>query len=192
MKIGIDFDGVILDSQRNINFYADFWSTFELKKSKLKDEDLEQECCFGWTKEEKKRFFDKHYDKISKNSEFIVGAKEILTILKNEGHELYLVTARGQLGEEETNLAKEKLDELGVEFDMLCWSSVDKVSKCKELGINVMIDDNPKNVEQFKDEENIKVLYFQDNFARSVDMKNVIKVDSWMDIYQEIFKLSKI
>ena len=190
-KIYIDFDGVILDSQRNINFYADYWSTFQLKKSKLNDEDLEQECCFGWTKEEKTRFFDECYEKISKESSFIVGAKEILEKLKEEGHELFLVTARGQYGEKEIAVAEDKLANLGVNFNQKCWGSIDKVKVCKELGINVMIDDNPKNVEQFIGENQIAVLYFKDNFARNVDVKNSILVDSWMDIYQEIKKLVK-
>lgn len=188
MKIGIDIDGVILDSERNLKFYADYWSYFQLNKNRLRDDDVTQENCFDWTDTEIDFFYSNYFDNITKKSELVVGAKEIISKLKEDGHQLYIVTLRGYYRPEERLDAEEKLKQLGVEFDEICWSIKDKIGKCKELGITLMIDDNPDNVEQFANQD-ISVLYFKEEPIREVSMPNVIKVDSWMDIYREIKKL---
>ena len=185
MKIGFDFDGVILDSERATKFYADFWSYFTLKKDRLNREEASQELCFNWTDEELNRFFAEHYDNITRESALMVGAKEILTKLKEEGHELYVITLRGFYRDAEITEAKPKLQELGIEFDEVCWGVHKKAKKCKELGIDIMVDDNPNNVEQFIGED-IKVLYFKEPSIRDVVADNIVKVDSWMDIYREV------
>jgi len=191
MKIGIDIDGVILDSERNLKFYADYWSYFELNKNRQTDTEVSQSKCFGWTKEESDYFYGTLYDKISEQTNLMVGTKEILTKLKEEGHQLYVVTLRGYYREEERSAAESKLNQLGVEFDQVCWGIKDKIGKCEELGIELMIDDNPENVEQFASNKAIQVLYFKEAPVREVDMPNVTKVDNWMDIYREVKRFSK-
>ena len=190
MKIGIDIDGVILDSERNLKFYAEYWSQFTLNKHRLRDDDVTQENCFDWTEEETDYFYSHYFDELTRKSNLVVGVKEILTKLKQEGHQLYIVTLRGYYRKQEQLDAQEKLQELGIEFDQICWSVKDKIGKCKELGIELMIDDNPDNVEQFAD-ENISVLYFKETPIREVKQENVIKVSSWMDIYNAVKSLDK-
>ena len=190
MKIGIDIDGVILDSERNLKFYADYWSHFSLHKDRLKDDDVTQEHCFAWTEEETNFFYENYFDEITRNSNLMVGAKEILTKLKQEGHKLYIITLRGYYREQEKVDAEEKLRQLGVDFDGVYWSTKNKIQKCKELGIDFMIDDNPENVEQFANDQ-ISVLYFKEGPIKDVVLPNVKKVNSWMDIYREVKALSK-
>ena len=185
MKIAIDFDGVILDSEPLLKFYADFWSTFSIGKERLRDDEVTQEKCFDWTGEEIVDFYNQYFDKITRQSHLMVGAKEILQKLKDEGHQLYIVTLRGYYNQEERIEAEEKLNQLGIEFDQICWGVKDKIGKCKELEADVMIDDNPTNVMQFAN-ENIKVLYFKEAAIREIDLPNVKKVGSWMDIYRQI------
>lgn len=189
MKIGVDIDGVILDSERSLKFYADYWSYFALNKDRQREDDVTQENCFNWTDDEMDYFYSNYFDNITKKSHLMVGAKEILNKLKEEGHELFIVTLRGYYREEERIDAENKLKELGVAFDKICWNIKDKIGKCKELGVQVMIDDNPENVEQFAN-HSINVLYFKEEPIREVKMPNVAKVDSWMDIYREIKKLN--
>lgn len=188
MKIGIDIDGVILDSERNLKFYADYWSYFKLNKDRKRDDDVSQENCFDWNESEIDYFYSHYFDDITKHSNLMVGAKEILLKLKEEGHELYIITLRGYYRKIERIYAEKKLKQLGINFDGVYWSIKDKIGKCKQLGVQVMVDDSPSNVEQFAN-ENIKVLYFKEESIRDVKMKNVVKVDSWMDIYREIKKL---
>lgn len=190
MKIGIDFDGVILDTERGCNFYADYWSAFSLNKERKRSDSTMQEGCFDWTDEEIDYFYNNFYDDITKKSPFIVGAKEILTKLKEEGHELYVITLRGLYREQEQIDAQNKLDELGVKFDGIFWSQRNKVELCKELGISVMIDDGEYNVEKFVNQD-ITVLYFKESQIREINSPNVRTVHSWMDIYRQIQELSK-
>lgn len=190
MKIAIDFDGVILDSEPLLKFYADFWSTFSIGKERLRDDEVTQEKCFDWTGEEIVDFYNQYFDKITRQSHLMVGVKEILQKLKDEGHQLYIVTLRGYYNQEERIEAEEKLNQLGIEFDQICWGIKDKIGKCKELDADVMIDDNPTNVMQFANED-IKVLYFKEEATREVCMPNVAKVTSWMDIYRQIELISK-
>ena len=190
MKIAVDFDGVILDSEGLLKFYADFWSTFEIGKPRLRDDVIMQEKCFDWTDEEIVYFYDTYYREITRKSQLMVGAKEILDKLKEDGHQLFIVTLRGFYNEEEKIDAEEKLKQLDVKFDQICWGIKDKIGKCKELGADVMIDDNPENVMQFENED-IKVLYFKEEATRDVCMPNVAKVTSWMDIYRQIELISK-
>ena len=189
MKIGIDIDGVILDSERGIRFYADYWSYFTLNKDRIKNDEVMQEKCFNWNDDETNYFFDNFFHDITINSNIMVGAKEILAKLKDEGHQLYIITLRGYYREQEKIDAEEKLKELGIEFDEVCWSAKNKVEKCREIGIDVMIDDTPDNVEQFANEK-IQVLYFKEQPVREINQDNVFKVASWMDIYREIKHLS--
>ena len=125
-----------------------------------------------------------------KESPLMVGAKEILSKLKEEGHKLYIITLRGYYREEEITIAKEKLETLGIKFDEICWAVDKKAKKCKELEIDVMVEDNPHNVEQFLGEKT-KVLYFKEEPIREVQAENVVKVDSWMDIYREVKNFNK-
>lgn len=189
MKIGFDFDGVIFDSERSLKFYADYCSYFHLGKDRLKEDEASQELCFDWTNSESDEFFAKYYDEITRNSSIMVGAKEILTKLKEEGNQIYLITLRGYYRKEEITEAEIKLKDLNVEFDEICWAVKDKVGKCEELGLQVMVDDNPNNIDQFKNSK-IKVLYFKEEPIREVNFETVSKVDSWMDIYREVKKLS--
>ena len=190
MRIAFDFDGVILDSERPLKFYADYWSYFVLGKDRMRRDEISQEECFDWTDEELNRFFAEHYDNITRESNLMVGAKEILTKLKNEGHKLYVITLRGFYREEEVQEAKSKFQELGIEFDEIYWSVNKKAEKCRELGIDIMVEDNPHNVEQFVGEKT-KVLYFKEPEIREVEARNIVKVNSWMDIYREVKNLEK-
>lgn len=189
MNIGIDIDGVILDSERNLKFYADYWSYFTLGKDRLRDDNVTQEECFDWTEEEIRYFYDHYFDAITKKSHLMVGAKEVLKKLKEDGHKLYIITLRGYYRKEERKDAEKKLKQLGIKFDNIAWNTKDKIGKCKEFKIDIMIDDAPFNVQQFANQK-IKVLYFKEEPIKDVVMSNVIKVDSWMDIYREIKKIN--
>lgn len=193
MKIGIDFDGVILDTERALKFYADYYSYFELGGLKRKRSDsLSQEKCFDWTPEQKKEFYKKYYILASNTASFLTGAKTILKKLKEEGHELYIVSNRGVRDYvDETKLARERMKELEIEFDGFAWDNENKAETCKRLGIDLMIDDSPVNAKDFIGSD-IKMLYFRDVKIERVFADNIKRVDSWMDIYFEANKIEYI
>ena len=190
MKIGIDLDGVVFNTERKIMFYADEWSYFNLKRPKLRNDELEPEKCYNWTNEEIDYFYTTYFDKATQESALTPGAKETLERLKKEGHQIYVITYRGEYRRQEIIDAEALLKQINIEFDGKYWGVFNKMEKCKELGINVYIDDNPSKIEQFASYP-INVLYFKDTGIRSTKNKNAKTVYNWMDIYKEIAQSSK-
>ena len=193
MKIGVDFDGVIIDTERNLKFWADYYSYFKLNGMTRKTgRYTAQEKCFDWNDEQIKTFYKKYYIVASKNAPFLPGVKEVCEQLKKQGHEIYVITAResnnGQF--DETIYAKRRIKELGFEFDGIYFDVFNKPEKCRELGIDIMVDDGPQNVEMFAGTE-ILTLYFKDVQIQNITAPNIKKIDTWMDIYLEVQKQMK-
>lgn len=191
MKIGIDFDGVILDTERYLKYYADYYSYFELGgKTRKRSNTLTQEDCFDWTPENRRYYYEKYYVKASKVAPFIPGVKEILKKLQKQGHEFYIVSGRGFEFYDERALALDRLKTLGIEFAGYNWSQHDKGKTCEELGIDIMIEDNPRYVASFEGKK-CKVLFFKDVQISNYTAENVKKIDTWMDVYLEVQKMMK-
>jgi len=189
MKIAVDFDGVILDSERLQKFYADYFSFFKLHKKRLRNDVTEQENCFDWTREETHEFYRTYFTMITEDSTFMPGASIMLNKLKQEGHEICLVSLRGSYADYEVPIAEKRLDEFGFKFDKLFWGIKDKSVTCEENGFDVMIEDNPENVEKFVGKDKIKVIYLKDKFLKNVDALNVFEAGDWFEIYQTINNL---
>ena len=188
MKIGVDLDGVVYDTERAFRYYADFYSCFELNKERKFPQFTSQEKAFDWTEEETKEFFDRYWDEILTSSEMI-GAREILKLLEKEGHKLYIITSRGiNDNQAEIDFTIPKLKEMGVNFEEICFAQRSKIEKCQELGVDVMIDDRYENVYPFVG-SGIVALHFREAKGMRCAAKDIIEVDSWMNIYREIKKL---
>ena len=188
MKIGVDLDGVVYDTERAFRYYADFFSCFELGKERVHPEFTSQEKAFEWTEQETKTFFEKYLGKIILAGEMI-GAREVLQLLQKEGHELFVITSRGiNDNQAEIDWTIPKLKELGVDFAGMFFAQRGKFDKCKELGIDVMIDDRYENVAPFAGSD-IVALHFREAKAARCCEKNIIEVDGWMDIYRQIHKI---
>lgn len=111
MKIGIDIDGVILDYQRVLNTYGDLYDFIELKKDGIVSKnELYLRKKYNWTDEERMDFVNKYFLKLSKQTPLIPGAKDVINMLKNEGNELIIISARGGMIEEMKNVAINKFE----------------------------------------------------------------------------------
>ena len=184
MKIGIDLDGTILNSEASLKFYADYYSYFCLNgKTRKRDDVVSQENCFDWTEDEENTFFNKFFDKASADCDLIVGAKKIIQLLKEEGNQLYIISLRGYYRDEELPVGEKTIKKLGIDFDGVIWKVKDKLSKCKELGIDVLIDNDSKYVKEFNNSD-IKVIYLRDGYTEEVKGKNIYSAQTWVDVYR--------
>ena len=96
MKIGIDLDGVVFDSEKEYRVYTELYDMKDLNKNTKRDNrEIRFQERFNWTKEETDGFIKKYHKKIVTESNFMPGAKTVLKLLKDEGHSLILITARG-------------------------------------------------------------------------------------------------
>lgn len=95
MKIGLDIDGVIYDTENAFRCQAELYDLLELHKKGTVNNEFWAQYRYDWTEEQQEEFKSKYFLKLSKDANLIVGAKETIELLKKDGHELIIITARG-------------------------------------------------------------------------------------------------
>lgn len=186
MNIGIDIDGVILDSEKVFRTMADLYNTINLNNRAIKapDEPRIQEK-YNWTNEEIQDFADKYFIECTEKANFMPYVKDVLNLLKKEGHKLIIITARGKDKKEMREVAERKFKKEGLKFDKYYWAKQDKADVCVEEKIDVMIDDNYRNCIEIAN-KNIKTLYFRDAGIKKISNENIEEVHNWGEIYKYI------
>ena len=67
MKIGIDLDGVVFDSETTFRTYEEIFDVTELKGNNLIDrKEPKFQGRYNWTPEQQKRFIDKYFLTVSR------------------------------------------------------------------------------------------------------------------------------
>ena len=83
MKIGIDIDGVVLDTERQFRNEAEIYDITVIKSNSLINPNkLYFQERFNWSEEEKIEFANKKLLECTKKSNVMPGAKEVLELLK--------------------------------------------------------------------------------------------------------------
>ena len=189
VRIGIDLDGVVFNSE---NYIASF---IELT---YMDKIVDGELNFK-SSSTKKRYnipdadFDtilKVYEESVSKSPLMPFVKEAFGYLKSQGHELYIITARGRISKKHISLTKMRLIKERIKADGYCFSQTDKASTCKMLGIDIMIDDDYNVVESVA-KSGIKCFQFISDRMLLVKNKNVEPVYNWGEICRKIKIIEK-
>lgn len=185
MRIGIDLDGVVIDSETTFRVYEEIFAIEELNNRKIfNKEEPKYQGRYDWTKEEQNLFNEKYLLKAAQESFLKPGFLTIYKKLKELGFELIVVTARGMFYDEMIDDAKRILKEHNIEFDDYFWKTTNKVEICKKESIDVMIDDDYKIIEEVS-KNNIKTLYFRDTNLKKLEENEYIhEVNNWGDIYR--------
>ena len=187
MKIGIDVDGAILDYERKIKAKAELYDLLELNKNgvKYKDE-FKIQTRYDWTEDEIHNFIHKYFIEISKETPLVAGAKEVINYLKQDGHELIIITARGGFIPEMRDVAEEIFERENLVFDKYYWKVEKKLDICKSENIDIMIDDFHETCKEVSDNK-IKTLYFRDKGMMKLPENEYLKdVNNWGEIYRYI------
>lgn len=197
MKIGIDLDGVVIDSETTFRTYEELYDLAILKENNLIDrEEPKFQARYNWTKEQQKDFTDKFFLQISKESNLMSGFLGAYNYLKEQGHEFVVITARGLRTDgtfikEMEDDAKRVLNESNIIFDKYYWGQADKLNVCKKENVDVMIDDDWKIIEKLS-ANNIRTLYFRDTNLKKLEENKYIKeVNNWGDICRYISEIKK-
>lgn len=187
MKIGIDLDGVVIDSEKTLKTYTEIFDIDLLNGNHLinKEEPFFQ-SRYNWTAEQEQEFIKKYFLTASKESNLMSGFIAVYNLLKKQGYEFIVITARGGFVKEMKDDAIRLLKENKVEFDKYYWQVEDKLEICKKENIDIMIDDNYHIIEKLADNK-IKTLYFRDtNLKRLKENEYITEVNNWGDIYRYI------
>lgn len=187
MKIGIDLDGVVIDSETTFRTYEEIFDIDTLKGNNLiNKEEPKFQARYNWTNEQEKEFIEKYFLKVSKESNLMSGFIGIYNLLKEQGHEFVVITARGGFVKEMKDDAIRLLDENNIKFDKYYWKVEDKLEICKNEKVDIMIDDDWKIIKRLADNE-VKTLYFRDTNLMKLEENEYIKeVNNWGEIYRHI------
>lgn len=192
MRIGIDLDGVVIDSQTTFRTYEEIFSIEDLDNRKITDfEEPNYQGRYVWSKEEQERFNQKYLLKAASESGLMPGFLSVYNRLKKLGFEMIVITARGGLIKEMIDDAKRLLNENNIVFDKYFWNIHNKLEVCHKENIDIMIDDDYKIIQQLSNAK-IKTLYFRDaRLKRLNETDYVHEVNNWGDIYRYFSELKK-
>ena len=191
MRIGIDIDGVILNSEELFRIKGELYDLLKLhKKGVINKKGFLNSERYDWTNEELENFREKYFIEGTKEAPLMPGVKEVLELLRNDGHELIIITARGLTVKGMKEAGEKKLDESNLKFDKYYWSIENKLDVCIKENIDVMIDDKASICKQIS-ENKIKSLYFR-NVNREILQENdyLKEVNNWGEIYRYIYNLN--
>ena len=109
MKIAIDLDGVVFNSEMFFMASGEIYDAMILKKNSIiKADEPRVQDKYNWTKEELSGYISRY----ANSTEFDVMpcAKIVIDALGRE-NELFVISARGQFNPDEITIARKKLDE---------------------------------------------------------------------------------
>lgn len=191
MRIGIDIDGVLTDFE---NWQLVFGSKFFLKYDKhvIDFEGYDSDDVFGVTKEMDSAFWKKYLYEYAKEEPARKFAGEVIDKLKQDGYEIYIITARyltnrdDDLGQEMRDIVRNWLQENHIHYDHIIFSPEDKLDICKENNIDIMIEDKVENINNISDI--IPVVCFHAGYNKTCCGDNIYRAYTWYDVYYQITK----
>lgn len=189
MNIAIDFDGVLFDTE---SMFRALSQVYNLKiGGKIVDsEKLRFQDRYDWTLEQCKRFMSECMLDIHKNAPVMPYAKNVIQAL-SKYHKVYAITSRGLAVDGEIEITNQRLKDEGIEFEQVVYNVSNKFEACKQLNIDLMIEDWEGHVINLAS-NGIKCLFYRDNILSNCTHENVISVRDWGDIAVELVKMGLI
>ncbi len=195
MKIGLDIDDTICNTNFILMKYAYRFNNENTKKELLKYNTNDFSEVFGWNNDDVNSFFKKYYLKALEEIEPKFNVKEVLTNLRKQGHKIIFITIRNDkecAGENEAyRITSEWLNKYEIPYDELHVGISDKKDFCKTNNIDVFIDDSEKNCRAVS-ELGIKTFIAMNSFNLDFKDDNIDNVYSMSEFYNKILKLNNI
>lgn len=162
MRIGIDIDDTLTNTSES---FANVVKKYNINfTKKFKDR---------WTKEEFESFVP-YLDEILGCAEFKEDTIKVIQKLNELGHELYIITARGNnYSKNIETITNNMLENNNLTFKEIYYNQYKKSDIAKKLNIDLMIDDN-KSVYFNMQNESIDCILFGD------------KIKTWKEVFEYI------
>lgn len=108
-------------------------------------------------------------------------------MLKEDGHSLILITARGGLNKDMIKITQERFKQEDMDiFDKYYWATENKDEVCVKENIDVMIDDYYLKCISIA-KKKIKTIYLKDASSPDLEENDYIKVlYNWGEVYRYI------
>ena len=195
MRIGIDIDDTTVVTVNSMIKYADIYDINVLgRKGTNGNLGLIQnryylKALYGWSDEEKFDFFDRYYANVLEECVPMPNAPEVVRKLKEEGNEIYFITARltGIKNCDTEIITKNTLERNQIPYDKLIINASDKLKFCKEHNIDIFIEDSYDTCKELQ-ENGIKSYLMTTKMNENIDSGEIERVNNWKEIY---FKINK-
>ena len=189
MRLGIDIDGVLTDFEK---WQLEVGSKFFIKYNKniVVPEGYDSDTVFNVTKEIDSEFWHDYLYDYAKNEPARKFTGEVIDKLRDEGYEIYIITARyltdrnDDLGEEMRNIVVNWLKENHINYDKIIFSPEDKFKVCEENNIDILIEDKVENINNIS--KIIPVICFNASYNKVCNGKNIFRAYTWYDVYYQI------
>lgn len=202
MRIGIDIDGVLT----NYNQYVIEKGKEYCKKNKVgkwfHPNNLDTTKMFGWSYYSEFKFWITHIFDYAKNNPAIENSADIIKKLKEDGHDIYIITSRWLASSRNTksifpeiflkkkmrNTVKKWLQENEITYDHIVFLK-NKSKYIIDNNIDIMIEDTPKNIECIS--HITKVICYHWGYNEKIEGKNIDRCYNWKDIYSKIKEIAE-
>lgn len=188
MVIAIDLDGVVFDTEEYYRTYAHLYDIHKVKNGLLNKVEMNVHDRHGWDNDKANEFYGQYTALVLESAPLKPGAKYVISRLKELGHRLVCVTLRGYYRQCEIDITEKRLKENGIEFDKIIYNQLNKLIPCQEEKVDVIIDDNPNTIKLLS-ENGIKSFHFRGAGLRKVENQNVVEVQNWGQILENILKM---
>ena len=191
MKIGIDIDNTITNTLPILKKYCREYNDTVIKRGlEMHDNGVASFNLYDWTPEENMDFCVKYLEEVVLQAEVKENAKDIIQKLKDEGHHINIISSRAfPMFNTPYETTEKFLKEKGIVYDKLLVGKIEKKSSCIENELDVLIEDEVKYINEMS--EFMPVIVFDEIYNKQCEGKNVIKVTSWLEIYDKIKELQK-
>ena len=190
MKIGIDIDNTITSTIPVLRESCIKYNNEVVKRNlPINKYGFAVSNFFEWTYEEKMDFCSKYLEKIVVSAEVKHNAENVIKELKEENY-IYIITARKKpYFSNPYELTKKFLYENDIVYNELIVECDDKYKFCVENNIDIMIDDEPQNINAISSV--IPVIVFDGIQNSMCKGNNIIKVNSWDEVNEIIHDLAR-
>ena len=190
MNIGIDLDGVLFDSEAMFRSYSQIFDILNYGGGMINSEELKVQNRYGWVKELTEKFINETAIEYHQTASVMPFAKQVINAIKKH-NKVFVITSRGLVHKKEVETTEKRLLAENFEFDNIIYSVENKLDACRELDIDIMIDDLYEHVDLLS-ENGIKCFYYRDMVLKFFNKENVVEVRNWGDIAAELLKLKVI
>lgn len=192
MKIGIDIDDTLTYAHGLRLAYGQKFDYEQRNGKSLKNPNgRDTTDIFDWDEETDLQLWWGSLSKAERENKPREFAKEVIQNLRENGHSIYIISARDkQYFKNPYEESKEWLEKNEIAYDKLIVECKQKAKYCKQIGVEVFLDDKEQNCEALE-KEGIKTFLFDNVFNQNVTNKNITRVYSFVQFYYEICALEK-
>ena len=193
MRIGIDIDGVLTDIEQ---WQLDMGGKFFFEKYNKKIENAngyELKEIFDVYEKLDDEFWREYLYDYAENEPARKYTDEVTKKLKEDGNEIYIITARfltdkdNENGKRMRNTVTNWLKKYNIYYDKIIFSPEEKLDICLKNNIELMIEDKVDNINKIS--KYIPVICFDARYNQECKGKNIYRCYSWYDIYTKIARI---